>query len=99
MDTLLEGSLSLVAFACFVPVFIGASLMRARGMIGLFSLVVIAAVLVMVFSKFQDMRFAIGVCAAFAGLFLGGRVSDMRELRRQKLKAEREKKERDAAYR
>lgn len=99
MDTLLQGSLTTVALICFVPVFVGASLLRSRGLIGLFALVAIAAVIALVFSNLQDMRFAIGVCAAFAGLFLGGRVSDMRELRRQKLQAEREKKERDAAFR
>jgi hypothetical protein len=99
MDTLLQGSLSWVALVCFVPVFIGASLLRSRGLIGLFALVAVASVIILVISKFENMRFAIGVCSAFAGLFLGGRVSDMRELRRQKLQAEREKKERDAAYR
>lgn len=99
MDLLQQGSLTTIAFACFVPVFIGASLLRARGLIGLFALIAIAAMVVLVFSKLQDLRFAIGICAAFAGLFFGGRVSDMRELRRQKLQAEREKRERDAAYR
>lgn len=99
MDTLLQASLTSVALICFVPVFVGASLLRSRGLIGLFALVAIVAVIVLVFSNLQDMRFAIGVCAAFAGLFFGGRVSDMRELRRQKLQAEREKKERDAAFR
>lgn len=88
-----------IALICFVPVFVGASLLRARGVVGLLAPVAVAAVIVLIISKFESLNFAIGVCAAFAGLFLGGRVSDMRELRRQKLQAERERKERDAAFR
>jgi hypothetical protein len=99
MDTLLQGGPVWVAIISFVPVFIGASLLRSRGLIGLFALVAVASVIILVITKFERLSFAIGVCSAFAGLFLGGRVSDMRELRRQRLQAEREKKERDAAFR
>lgn len=99
METLQNSSLGLVAILMFLPVFIGASLLRSRGLVGLFALVAIVSVIALVFSSFQDMRFFVGVCSAFAGLFVGGRVSDMRELRRKKLEAEREKRERDAAYR
>jgi len=84
-----------VAFT-FVPMMISASLLRAKGVTGLLAITGAISVAVVVFMDFQDFRLAVGAIAALLGLFVGGKISDARELAKMKQAKAVEKRRRDA---
>jgi hypothetical protein len=83
----------------FVPMMVSASLLRSKGVTGLLAITGSIAVVVVVFMDFQDFRLAVGAIAALLGLFVGGKISDARELAKMKRTTVVEKQRRDAMLR
>lgn len=73
-------SLPVIIFVTFFPMFIGASLLRAKGVTGLLAISVIVLVILVVFMDFESWRLTVGAISALVGLGVGGKVSDARAL-------------------
>ncbi len=69
----------------FVPMFICASLLQAKGITGVLAIVGAIGIAVVVLLDFQGWRLGTGGVAALVGLVIGGKLSDSRELKRKQL--------------
>ena len=88
-----------VVIFTFVPMFICAALLRAKGVTGLLAITGAIVIAVVVFLDFKDLRLTVGGIAALVGLVAGGKVSDARELQKMKRATEVEKRQRDVLMR
>lgn len=77
-------SLPVIILLTFIPMFVSASLLRAKGVTGLLAITVIVVVIVVIFMDFEKWRLTVGAISALVGLAVGGKVSDARELARVK---------------
>lgn len=85
-----------VVLLSFVPIFICAALLRAKGATGLLAVVGVVAAAVLIFMNFESTRLAIAGIAAVLGLGMGGRLSDRREHQRLQRMHETERQRQQA---
>jgi O-antigen ligase len=83
----------------FVPMMISASLLRAKGVTGLLAIIGAISIGIVIFMDFHDFRLIIGGIAALLGLFVGGKISDARELAKMKRTGAEEKRRRESMLR
>lgn len=99
MNNLNQLGLVWVMLLAFVPMFICASLLRAKGVMGLLALTGIIAIAAVVFIDLSDVRLSLAGIAALIGLAVGGKVSDYRERQRLNRLGAIEREKRDAYMR
>lgn len=85
-----------VALYGFVPTFICALLLRAKGIIGILAILGIVGVVAVLLSDFAGWRLGVAAGGAVLGLAIGGKISDARERKKMMQVKEMEQKKRDA---
>jgi hypothetical protein len=78
----------------FVPMAVSASLLRAKGVTGLLAITAAVSIALVVFMDFHDFKLILGAIAGWLGLFVGGKISDLREQAKMRRAAEVEKQRR-----
>lgn len=99
MSNLNQLGLVWVMVLTFVPMFICASLLHAKGVMGLLAITGIIAIGAVVFVDLSDVRMSLGGIAALVGLALGGKVSDHRHRKHLNRLGAIEREKRDAQMR
>lgn len=80
----------------FMPVFVCALLIRAKGILGILAILGMAGVAYILLSDFSGWRLGLGGVAALVGMAIGGTISDRRERAAMVRKKEEEQREREA---
>lgn len=85
-----------VALFGFLPMFVCALLLRAKGVVGILAIAGIIAVAGIMISDFEGWRLGTAAACAAVGLAIGGKISDNRERKRMVQVQDAERKKRDA---